>query len=55
MTPRQDYKTNWCVVCDEYYSDSIIDVQKHIMGEHSFKERLDALIERGAEPEDTSK
>jgi hypothetical protein len=44
---------NWCTVCDEYYAESRIDVLDHIHSEHTLEERLNSLIEKGAEPEDT--
>jgi len=43
----------WCAVCDAYYSDSRIDVRRHVMQDHTLDERLDALHEAGPPPEDT--
>lgn len=47
-----DNKVNWCRICEDYYSESLLDVQKHIMGEHSLEARIQNLHEKGAEPED---
>lgn len=35
-----------CLVCEDFLSDSRIDVQKHIMDNHEFRERLDALMDK---------
>ena len=43
----------WCVVCNEYYNKSRIEVRRHIMKEHTLSERLESLHEKGPEPEDT--
>jgi len=43
----------WCLVCDEFYSESRLDVFQHLKEEHTLRERMISNIERGAEPEDT--
>jgi len=52
---KRDFNTvEWSIVCDEYYAESQIDVKAHVMEDHTLKERLSALVESGAEPEDTN-
>lgn len=38
--------TNRCRICEEFTSDSRIDIRKHISTEHTTKEKLDTLVER---------
>ena len=44
-------RTNGCLICG-YQDDSRIGIHKHIMNDHEFKERLDALTEREVPAED---
>lgn len=44
-----------CQVCNDYHTDSMIDIKEHIMNQHEFTERLDALVEKVYIEEDTEK
>lgn len=39
-------KSTYCDLCDERLGDSRIEQHKHLMNQHEFKERLDALTSR---------
>jgi len=49
----QEQEVIWCRVCDEFYSESRIDVMEHLQDGHTLKERLEANMEAGCPPEDT--
>ena len=35
-----------CKICEQYRSQSTVDIKKHIMNDHNLKERIDSLTER---------
>jgi len=43
----------WCDVCDAFYSESRIDVLRHLQEDHTLSDRLENSLYEGPEPEDT--